>query len=40
MWIRTIKGWQFFKMKYTSQGLPYPTKKVVGNTNLYDTKKD
>lgn len=23
MWVRTISGWRFFKVAYTSQGLPY-----------------
>jgi hypothetical protein len=36
MWIRTINGWRFFKVEYTKQGIPYPTKEVVGNSNLYD----
>ncbi len=36
MWIRTINGWRFFKVEYTSQGIPYPTKQIIGNSNLYD----
>lgn len=23
MWIRTVSGWEFFKVAYTQQGLPY-----------------
>ena len=26
MWIRTTLGWVFFEVKYTQQGIPYPTK--------------
>jgi len=22
MWIRTVSGWKFFEIKYTSQGFP------------------
>ncbi len=24
MWVRTVSGWYFFKVAYTSQGIPYP----------------
>ena len=34
MWIRTISGWRFFEVAYTQQGIPYPTKLIIGKTNL------
>ena len=34
MWIRTTLGWQFFEVKYTQQGIPYPTKPINSKTNL------
>lgn len=34
MWIRTTIGWQFFEVKYTQQGIPYPTKPIKPKTNL------
>ena len=34
MWLRTSKGWVFFKVEYTKQGIPYPTKPIVGKTNF------
>ena len=35
MWIRTISGWIFFNVEYTSQGMPYPTTvNNEGKTNL------
>jgi len=34
MWIRTVSGWKFFKVEYTKQGIPYPTKEVKGKTNF------
>jgi hypothetical protein len=39
MWVRTISGWRFFKVEYTAQGIPYPTKQITGNSNLYATKE-
>jgi hypothetical protein len=35
MWIRTISGWVFFEVEYTSQGIPYPTTPIKGNNNLF-----
>lgn len=40
MWIRTTNGYRFFKVEYTQQGIPYPTKEITGKSNLYATKKD
>ena len=34
MWIRTINGWKFFEVKFTQQGIPYPTKEIEGKSNL------
>ena len=34
MWIRTISGWIFFDMTYTSQGIP-----VIIPNNYEDPKK-
>jgi hypothetical protein len=34
MWIRTINGWKLFKIEYTEQGIPYPTKEITGKSNL------
>ena len=31
MWIITISGWIFFKVEFTQQGIPYPTKEIKGN---------
>lgn len=41
MWIRTIKGWEHFKIEYTQQGIPYPT--IINKelkSNLYATEKE
>jgi len=35
MWIRTINGWRFFEVKYTSQGIPYLTKETEDTSNSY-----
>jgi hypothetical protein len=40
MWVRTINGWRFFEVEYTKQGIPYPTKQVTGNSNLYAAEKN
>jgi hypothetical protein len=29
MWIRTINGWEFFEVTYTSQGIPIIKIKIV-----------
>ena len=34
MWIRTINGLRFFEVKYTIQGIPYPTKEIEVKSNL------
>jgi hypothetical protein len=40
MWIRTNSGWRFFEVNYTEQGIPYPTKEVIGKSNLYAPKEN
>ena len=40
MWIRTINGWKFFKVEYTKQGIPYPTKEITGKSNFYAVKEN
>jgi len=35
MWIITVSGWQFFKVGYTAQGIPYPITPIKGKSNLF-----
>ncbi len=39
MWIKTVNGLRFFEVEYTEQGIPYPTKEIIGKSNFYATKE-
>jgi len=41
MWIRTVSGWRFFEVEFTSQGIPFvKTKKEECNCLKFKKKQN